>query len=241
LRDSLKFLLQRTERDRKVDAADSIDAERLATILEGLPLALEQAAAYINYHQITFSDYLLAWEREKENVLSWCDQAAMQYPEAIATTWQASFRLLQPLAMTVLQVAAFLPPEPVPQKLFRDGTELLREACRHLYSSKTQSLGPSSIAGAISQLVDLSLATRDRETFSIHRLVQEIVRGRASAEEHQICIRTAVDLVEIAKISSMPPRAKRRYRGQDAAPTDFPVPPDPPIVDGTHKLIRGDE
>src|SRR5262249_31380834 len=41
--------------------ADAADALRLATTLDGLALALEQAAAYIAEMRVSFGDYLRAW------------------------------------------------------------------------------------------------------------------------------------------------------------------------------------
>lgn len=59
--EATQFLLQRTEEDRPRMEDDSEQASRLAKILGDLPLALEQAAAYIDRNQSTFADYLDDW------------------------------------------------------------------------------------------------------------------------------------------------------------------------------------
>src|SRR6185295_17558936 len=66
-----QFLLQRTEGERTPAAYDAENAGRLAEILGGLPLALEQVAAYIGHHQVTLAGYLEDWERERKDVLEW--------------------------------------------------------------------------------------------------------------------------------------------------------------------------
>src|SRR6185295_4024389 len=94
LEEASQFLLQRTEGERTPAKDDTEQARRLAEILDGLPLALEQAGAYIAHHQATFASYLADWERASESVLGWHDESVMQYPASVATTWQTTFHRL---------------------------------------------------------------------------------------------------------------------------------------------------
>lgn len=69
--EAVQFLLQRTEGERSLTPTDAGEAQRLAEILDGLPLAIEQAAAYIAHHQISFARYLADWETQRPAVLSY--------------------------------------------------------------------------------------------------------------------------------------------------------------------------
>ncbi len=129
--EAVQFLLQRTEGERSRSGEDAEQADRLAEILGGLPLALEQAAAYIGHHQTTFAKYLESWEKEREEVLAWHDED-MQYPASVATTWQTTLRQLTPKAAALLRLTAFLAPEPIPSAMFEGGEEFVEgggESC----------------------------------------------------------------------------------------------------------------
>ena len=63
--ESVDFLLKRTGKDDRKGAAD------LASELGDLPLALEQAGAYIKESGISFSDYLARLQRkDRKDLLS---------------------------------------------------------------------------------------------------------------------------------------------------------------------------
>jgi hypothetical protein len=57
------FLLARTAGTRQRESADEMSAQRLAELLGGLPLALEQAGADIAQRRISLSDYTQWWEQ----------------------------------------------------------------------------------------------------------------------------------------------------------------------------------
>lgn len=90
------FLLHRTEGGREPAADDAAQAADLAKRVDGLPLALEQAAAYINRHRLRLTDYLRSWEQERSKLLSWYDKRVMQYPASVAVTWKQTFDRLSP-------------------------------------------------------------------------------------------------------------------------------------------------
>ena len=92
--ESVAFLAQRTGRTEREAAAE------LAAELGDLPLALAQAAAYIDVHSITISTYLNLYrdpviaERLRDEGLE-----SDEYPASVARTWLLHFdelRLGQP-------------------------------------------------------------------------------------------------------------------------------------------------
>ena len=98
------FLISRT-RD-----ADQQAAGDLAFALGGLPLALEQAAAYITATGRRLADYLALFRNRPE----------MLGPPTVATTWTLAFDRLQqtkPEAVGLLRLLAFYAPAAIPLRL----------------------------------------------------------------------------------------------------------------------------
>jgi tetratricopeptide (TPR) repeat protein len=200
---AVQFLLERTDKKRVADARQDPElAGKLAEDLLGcLPLALEQAAAYIAVKRMTLAEYIQAWELEREKVLGWCDKRLMQYPQSVLVTYERTIRELSPAARALLNLSAFLAPEPIPLLLLEEeGTEhlaravgLLEDASSTLSTSSTKSLAravelledpsgalarPPRPRDALSDLAKFSLAGRQAGTYTVHRLVQEVVRLR---------------------------------------------------------------
>jgi hypothetical protein len=77
--DAAKFLLERTEARRTIAPDDQQQALTIVRELGKLPLALEQAGAYIQTYRFTFRQYLEEWQKERDEVLEWFDGRVMQY------------------------------------------------------------------------------------------------------------------------------------------------------------------
>jgi hypothetical protein len=68
--DGADLLLQLTDRHRRKDADDDVQARTLADLMEGLPLALHQAAGYINENACTLAQYLATYQHEAAELLN---------------------------------------------------------------------------------------------------------------------------------------------------------------------------
>ncbi len=154
-----RFLLERTANDRG-EQDDPETARRLAETLGYLPLALEQASAYIAHHQMSLSDYLEEWQREREKVLRWYRADVMQYPDSLAVTWQKTFQQLSPTAATILRLSAYLAPEPIPVEMFEQGASIVEESVQAFCEETGVEAGDSSIQSALADLAAFSMATR---------------------------------------------------------------------------------
>ena len=177
-----ELLLQRTAQDRRRERDDDAQALRLAELLDGLPLALEQAAAYIAHTQISLAEYLDVWESECDSVLGWYDEGIMQYPAPLAITWQRTFRQLAPTAQALLRLIAHLAPDPIPVDMLESGAEVLREAAQRFGPGSDPELKPRPVRNDIAELAALSLVTRQGATLMVHRMVQEVIRQRIPEE-----------------------------------------------------------
>ena len=191
-----EFLLQRTEEDRKREADDAGQALRLAKLLDGLPLALEQAGAYIVHTQISLAEYLAEWERESEGVLAWHDEGAMQYPASLAVTWQRSFQQLSPTAQVILRLSSFLAPDPIPSETFESGEEIVRQAVSMLCAETREQEAPGKIRDDLAALRSLSLVSGQGELFAVHRLIQEVIRNSIPEEKQTVWMGLVLALLD---------------------------------------------
>ena len=174
---AVEFLLKRTEEDRKQEPDDAEQALRLAELLAGLPLALEQAAAYIVHTQSSLAEYLSEWDREG-GIPSWHDPAVTQYPASLAITWKRSFDQLAPRAQAILRLASFLAPDPIPAAMFEAGQELLWRAAELLLEETGQEAPARGLREDLAELRSLSLISAQGDLFTVHRLMQEVVRNQ---------------------------------------------------------------
>lgn len=161
------FLLARTQSQRRPTPDEAAQANALAHELGYLPLALEQAGAYIGERGLTIFRYLEEWRSRHEQVLTWFDPNVSHYPTSVAATWQTSVDQLGAPARRLLERLAWLGPEPIPESLLGVPVPDLPEG----------EIDPDPPA-PLAELANYSLATRaaDAPIFSIHRLVQDVTR-----------------------------------------------------------------
>ncbi len=173
--EAVSFLLNRTGREA-LDAAESTAAIRLATELGNLPLALEQAAAYIAETGATFLDYLNAYRKRRMAVLERARELVSH--DTVSVTWAANFAAvtaISPASAEVMRIAAFLAPDAVPFDAFLKGAAALGGQIAEVLS-EADDLG---VAELLRPLARYSLIRTDAKsrTFGVHRLVAEIVRA----------------------------------------------------------------
>ena len=186
--DATAFLLERTPHRRRA-ADDPSAAAAAARELGCLALALEQAGAYINKLRLSFTEYLGRWRQKRPEVLRWHDERLMQYPASVAITWETTFAQLQEPEQRLLQVLAWLAPEPIP--LF-------------LFDAQPLSQAIPEPREALAGLAAFSLARFEAagDAVAVHRLVQEVARSRAAESDRQTELRTALDTVNAAAVGN---------------------------------------
>jgi tetratricopeptide (TPR) repeat protein len=180
--DAVSFLLERTGR-RRPQADDAVRCAEVARELGYLALALEHAGAYIDKLRLTFSEYLERWRQKRPEVLRWHDARLIEYPASVAVTWQTTFAQLTEPEQRLLQVLAWLAPEPIPL-FFLDAAPLIEAI--------------PEPRDAFSGLATFSLARFETEAVVIHRLVQEVARGRADEADRARSLQVAVAAINVA-------------------------------------------
>ena len=177
--DALAFLKERTRR-KMLTPAEEQAARDLTHELGYLPLALEQAGAYIAENKMSFADYLYEYRKLDIELLEEQQPQFGGYRLSVARTWQKSFDALRaksPAAAELLTACAFFAPEAIPYELITLGAdELGGELAVALADEKRQTKKLNSL---FRQLEAYSLITRDGEskTFDVHRMVQSVIRA----------------------------------------------------------------
>jgi len=157
----------------RVPALDDGVALRIAEGLGRLPLALEQAAAYLDLTEMPAEDYLRLLQTRAQDLYGRGSVASRE--ETVATLWELSFdRVAEDSvpALQLLSICAYLAPVPVPLDLFTAHPDQLPEP---LASAVTD---PLAFNDVIAVAVDYSLAKRAPGSLQLHRLVQGALRRR---------------------------------------------------------------
>ena len=167
---------------RSDDATDVQRAAvgRVAEELGDLPLALEQAAAYVDAAGISFEDYLNLYRQRRADLLA-RGKIGDGYPNTVATTWDLAFERAEaecPAAGGLLRLVACLAPDDLPADLIRSWDEPWPGP---LDAIRTDPLGWSD---ALAALRHHSLVrVGGNGTFSVHRLVQAVMLDRMDEYE----------------------------------------------------------
>jgi Tetratricopeptide repeat len=174
-----EFLVNRT------GDPDRTAAGELAAELGGLPLALEQAAAYMQATGTSMAGYLLLFRDRQADLLA-RGEAVGHTADVAATLGLALTRLAEeaPAAAGLIRLLAFLAPEPVPMALLLAGTDAAGLLGAEVAALVGPLLGDPVAAGdAVTALRRYSLITQAGEGLVlVHRLVQAITRAQLTAE-----------------------------------------------------------
>ena len=160
---------------------DGVAAPELAKAVGGLPLALEQAAAYIQATGGSLAGYLASFRQRRRDPLARGEPTG--YSGTVATTWALAFAQLEhsgPAAAGLLRLLAFCAPEAVPLRLLLQSRPGMAE---QLSPEVAGVLGPLledelAAGDAVAALRQFSLVrpAGDRAVL-VHRLVQAVTFG----------------------------------------------------------------
>ena len=181
------FLLRRAKILTTADASltqvsrtDQILATDIVKELDGFPLALDQAGAYIEETPSTLDTYLKSYRRRHLELLG--ERGSDRYHHVpVAATWSLNFeqvKRLDPAAADLLRFLTFLAPDAIPEDLIVAGASELGPQFEMMATDETRLDQP------IKTLSHFSLVQRnlDQHLLVIHRLVQTILKARMAEE-----------------------------------------------------------
>ena len=189
--EGIQFLRMRTGIAEEEDS----NIRELVRELGGLPLALDQAAAYIRCVRQPIKEYVKKYKKQKMLLLK--KKKARHLVEntsperlAIHTTWLLNFDHISQISKDmelgetptlVMKVSAYLGPDDIPYEVINEGLNKVDDT-----EAVSDLLDQAEIA---SLLTKFSLFQRyGTHSFSVHRLVQEVIRSEMEKEQTELSV-----------------------------------------------------
>jgi tetratricopeptide (TPR) repeat protein len=172
-------------------------ARELSIKLDGLPLALDQAGAYVEETGCGLSVYLDLYRNHAPELLRRRGALSSDHPDPVATTWALSFENIEkasPAAAELLRFCAFLDPDQIPEEVFSEGAPELGPVLGPIGSDALE------LNSSISEILKYSLLRRDANsrTLEIHRLVQAVLKQPMGQDTQRLWAERAVRVVNHA-------------------------------------------
>ena len=165
----------------RVPGVDRRAADRLAELMDDLPLGVAAAAGFLDETDTPADEY--------------ADMLQEQPGSAVMDVWRRSVDRLRaetPAAVELLELCAWCDPEPIPLDLFTDHPHLLGETLAEAAAQRgtwTQTVGA---------LVRFSLARRDGDRLIVHRLVGAAVRDAMPTDATTAAVAVVAGLLQTA-------------------------------------------
>jgi tetratricopeptide (TPR) repeat protein len=161
-------LLQRSLQNNRL-LNDNNSITKLLELLVNLPLAIMQAAAYLNAKSSTITEYLRIYEESSDNIIKLLSkdfEDIRRYPgmkNPVATTWLISFekiRVRDPLAADYMAFISCIKEKDIPRELLPPASDF----------DKTEALGTLKAFGFIKEHVS-------GKSYDMHRLVHTAMQN----------------------------------------------------------------
>jgi tetratricopeptide (TPR) repeat protein len=184
------FLLRRAKLIALTDAlgaaseADRAAAAELTREVDGLPLALDQAGAFIEEMSSSPAEYLELYRGEGEKLRA--ERGGLSADHAPVTiTFSLAFKQVEEksaAAADMIRACAFLAPDAIPEEIFVSGASELGE---NLASVAGGGVGLVKVIGEAGRF---SLIRRNAKsgTIGIHRLVQQVVKDEMGPDARRL-------------------------------------------------------
>jgi len=149
-----------------------------------LPLALDQAGAYLEETGTNLTTYWQLYQRHRTDLLRERGGLVGDHPLPVATTWSVSFQRVEarnPTAADLLRLLAFLAPDAIAEEIITQGAPHLGPRLAPVAAE------PYLFGQAMEALRAYSLVRQDphAHTLSMHRMVQTVLRDSLTAEERK--------------------------------------------------------
>jgi len=172
--EAVNLLLLRVTGAKQAEPELRSQAIKIVEELGYLALAIEHAAAHIRQSS-SFSKFLDMYSKSRKSFLEDLPEQNSGYPRAVATTFLMSFnevKKVNPDAAELVTLFAFLNPDGILVDFLRDGQMGLGEPLQSLLEHEFK------FGKALGKLGQFSLIrlSNDRQTISIHRLVQAVIQ-----------------------------------------------------------------
>jgi tetratricopeptide (TPR) repeat protein len=211
--------LQARLADKPITCSET-DASALSGELGGLPLALEQAAAYMVQRRIGPAEYLHRFQASAEKARQLLATAmphggGTDYEKTVATTWLVTVDQLTPLARAILKMIAWLGPDEIPRFLFSRAPDQVIEAASEAFMSERPSASEEQVSPNPMEAVEESLVLLARysliELREDHLLCHRLVQSTQRWDEPKTWLLRTIRWVNAAIPNDPPPRDIRSW------------------------------
>ncbi len=198
--EGMRLLLRRAKLLAPEEPLDNVSdvvctaTQQLVQELDGLPLALDQAGAYIEETGCSLSEYLSLYQRHRLVLLQRQSSISTDYPHTVVSTWALSFAQVQQQSLAaadLLRLCAFLDPDAIPEEMVTEGAAELGPVLSPVAANSLQ------LNEVIQLLRHYSLIKRDPDAklLNIHRLVQVVLRDGMDDQMQRQWVERAIRVV----------------------------------------------
>ena len=201
--ESVSFLINRTAFERNQE--NELGAKQIHQELEGLPLALEQAAAFILRKKLSFTSYINLYRKRGVDFLEKISPQAGNYPTSVCKTWLINFEAVEqenPISAELLRLNAFFGSDLINYNFLSSCGTILGEPLLTTQTTADLDEALLIIGEVLEPLYQYSLILWQHEIMSyrIHRLVQGVTRETISVSEQVKYVDKAAQVIGQAPI-----------------------------------------
>ena len=169
--------------------ADRDSAIQLSIEMGGLPLAIDQAGAFIEEMRRSLSEYAELYATEKANLLA--ERGSLGDHSSVTVTFSLAFERVaanNAAAADLVRLCAFLGADAIPEEIFTEGAPVLGDKLGRAAVNKL------AFARTIGEAGRFSLLDRDatNQTLGMHRLVQLVIKDAMPNVDRRIWAERAV-------------------------------------------------
>jgi len=182
---------------QEASTADRQSAKDISDALDCLPLALDQAGAYIEESGCNLSDYLNRYQAGRLKLLHKRGSFDFDHPASVTDTFSYSLDKIEkisPTAVELLRFCTFLHPDAIPEELIINGATELSPTLQPVASD------PFLLDETLVILRKFSLVHRNSNTntLSIHRMVQAVLQDTMNEKTRRLWAERTVRAVNLA-------------------------------------------
>jgi tetratricopeptide (TPR) repeat protein len=197
------LLLLRRSKHEPIDASEQVPesdrstARILSELMGGLPLALDQAGAYVELVGCSLDDYTQTYEEQRTELLNERVEDSTGHPQPVTTTLFLALEEIKRLneaAAELLTFYAFLAPDDIPEEILTKGAGLVGTVLETLVNNPLSRHRALGILRQYSLIGDNPIS----KTFIVHRLVQTIIKDNMSKEAQRFWAERTVRVINEA-------------------------------------------
>ena len=183
-------LTQQSSVDKSIPDYES--AKQIVLELDCLPLALDQAGAYIEETNCGLEGYYQLYQQIGKRLRAKRGDIAPDHPESVSQTVTLSFEKIKETnvsASELLIICSFFSSLNIPEEFFKEGSNSLGDNIRLLINT------PGCFDEAVAEINKYSLLTRNsrNKSFDIHRIVQDVIKDVLSDVDKKIWIERIIN------------------------------------------------